>query len=72
MRTGGFAVETVEAPTAGWEKLVAGPIAVVEVSGDHNSMLRPPHVATLALAISGRLVDVPSDAASVPFIQSNL
>jgi acyl-coenzyme A synthetase/AMP-(fatty) acid ligase len=72
MRTGGFAAETADAPTAGWEKLVAGSIAVVEVSGDHNSMLRPPHVAALALAISGRLVDEPSDAASVPFNQSNL
>ncbi|MSU51933.1 MAG: non-ribosomal peptide synthetase [Opitutaceae bacterium] len=72
MRTGGFAAETADAPTAGWEKLVAGPIAVVEVSGDHNSMLRPPHVAALAVAISARLVEVPSDASPSFSIQSNL
>ena len=60
MRTGGFAAEMVDTPTAGWEKIVVGPIAVVAVGGDHNSMLRPPHVAGLAAAIAARLVDASS------------
>jgi thioesterase domain-containing protein len=32
----------------GWSKYVTGPVTVVDVPGDHLSMIRPPHVATLA------------------------
>lgn len=60
VRTIGFAAETVDQPAAGWEKIVRGPVVVLDAGGDHNSMLRPPHVAGLALQITAQLDDQPS------------
>ena len=57
VRTAGFAAQTPDLPTAGWEALARGLIAVVDTEGDHNSMLRPPHVAGLAERL-GALIDV--------------
>jgi thioesterase domain-containing protein len=55
VRTSGFAAETADAPTAGWEQIVRGPIAVLDAGGDHNTMLRSPHVAGLASLLVERL-----------------
>ena len=38
-------------PYLGWRRLVRGELCVVPVSGDHDSMLREPHVASLAAAL---------------------
>jgi thioesterase domain-containing protein len=57
VRTAGFAAQTADLPTAGWEALARGSIAVVDADGEHNSMLRPPHVAGLAARL-GALLDV--------------
>lgn len=35
-------------PRLGWERVVSRPFAVVDVPGDHNSMMHEPHVRALA------------------------
>jgi thioesterase domain-containing protein len=57
VRTAGFAARTPDLPTAGWEALARGLIAVVDTEGDHNSMLRPPYVAGLAARLDA-LIDL--------------
>ena len=57
MRTSEFAARTSDCATAGWERVARGPINVIEVAGDHNSMLRSPHVGGLAEKILA-LIDV--------------
>lgn len=61
VRTPGLAAETTADPSAGWAALAAGTVAVVDADGDHNRMLRPPHVAALAARIGDLL-----DAAEAP------
>jgi len=62
VRTAGFAAATADRPTAGWEHLVRGQITLLDAGGDHNSMLRPPHVADLALRLAAQLHDRPGAA----------
>ena len=42
-------------PDSGWGSLVTGGIEVVEIEGDHYSLLRSPRVARLAREIEARL-----------------
>ncbi|MFJ8538324.1 amino acid adenylation domain-containing protein [Streptomyces sp. NPDC093591] len=45
--------ETVDyGPKLGWEALIKGSLRVVDVSGDHNSVMYPPHAAVAAQAIA--------------------
>ncbi|MGW0820132.1 non-ribosomal peptide synthetase [Streptomyces sp. NPDC002845] len=45
--------ETVDyGPKLGWEALIKGSLEVVDVSGDHNSVMYPPHAAVAARAIA--------------------
>ncbi|MFH8989312.1 amino acid adenylation domain-containing protein [Streptomyces sp. NPDC017940] len=39
-------------PALGWEALIKGSLHVVGVSGDHNSVMYPPHAAVAAQAIA--------------------
>ncbi|MEW2446436.1 amino acid adenylation domain-containing protein [Streptomyces parvulus] len=39
-------------PKLGWEALIKGSLRVVDVSGDHNSVMYPPHAAVAARAIA--------------------
>ncbi|GGP85893.1 non-ribosomal peptide synthetase [Streptomyces griseomycini] len=39
-------------PKLGWEALIKGSLQVVDVSGDHNSVMYPPHAAVAAQAIA--------------------
>ncbi|MPZ28226.1 MAG: amino acid adenylation domain-containing protein [Micromonosporaceae bacterium] len=39
-------------PALGWEPLIRGSLEVVDVPGDHNSVMYPPHAATVAAAIA--------------------
>ena len=39
----------------GWCRYAAGPLEVVDVPGDHYSMVKPPHVNVLAQKLSARL-----------------
>ena len=57
VRTSALVAATADRPTAGWERIVRGPIVRLEAAGDHNSMLRRPHAAGLALQIATQLVD---------------
>src|SRR5262249_54533253 len=41
----------IQDPTMGWGDLAAGGVRVVEVPGDHHTMVLKPHVETLALRI---------------------
>ena len=43
------------APDSGWGSLVTGGVEVVEIEGDHYSLLRSPRVARLAREIEARL-----------------
>jgi thioesterase domain-containing protein len=38
-------------PTRGWGELAAGGVRIIDVPGTHTSMLRKPHVETLAVLI---------------------
>ena len=38
-------------PTKGWGELAAGGVRVIDVPGDHNTMVEKPHVEALALRI---------------------
>lgn len=42
-------------PQLGWDALVKGALRVVDVAGDHNSVMYPPHAAVAARAISPHL-----------------
>lgn len=39
-------------PKLGWEALIKGSLQVIDVSGDHNSVMYPPHAAVAAQAIA--------------------
>lgn len=39
-------------PKLGWEKLIKGSLQVVDVPGNHNSVMYPPHAAVAAQAIA--------------------
>ncbi|MEV5934720.1 amino acid adenylation domain-containing protein [Streptomyces sp. NPDC052079] len=47
--------QTDYGPKLGWEALVKGSLQVVDVSGDHNSVMYPPHAAVAARAIAPHL-----------------
>jgi amino acid adenylation domain-containing protein len=42
-------------PSLGWDRLVEGDLRVLEVPGDHNSVMYPPHAAVAAEAIAPHL-----------------
>jgi thioesterase domain-containing protein len=44
-----------EPPDLGWAAIAAGGVDIVEVPGDHNTMLHDPHLAELAKAIESGL-----------------
>ena len=44
-----------EDASAGWQKLVAGPVRTIAAGGSHTGMVREPHAAALAAAIAGLL-----------------
>jgi thioesterase domain-containing protein len=45
--------ETIDyGPKLGWEALIKGSLQVIDVSGDHNSVMYPPHAAVAAQAIA--------------------
>jgi thioesterase domain-containing protein len=54
-RTAEFAAETADDESAGWSALVRGPVSVCTAEGDHNTMLRAPHAASLAAAVAARI-----------------
>jgi thioesterase domain-containing protein len=54
-RTAAFAAETTDDESAGWAALVRGKVTVLSAEGDHNTMLRAPHVASLANALAAQL-----------------
>ena len=39
-------------PALGWENLIRGSLTVIDVPGDHNSVMYPPHAAAAARAIA--------------------
>jgi len=41
----------IQDPTKGWGELAAGGVKVVEIPGNHQTMVGKPHVETLALRI---------------------
>jgi thioesterase domain-containing protein len=43
------------APDLGWSQVLGRPIDVLQVPGDHQSMMQPPSVMTSALCIAARL-----------------
>ncbi|MFE9680703.1 amino acid adenylation domain-containing protein [Streptomyces sp. NPDC006285] len=47
-------------PELGWESLIKGSLDVIEVSGDHNSVMYEPHAEAAALAIAP-LLEGPTD-----------
>ncbi|MBV8455514.1 MAG: amino acid adenylation domain-containing protein, partial [Acetobacteraceae bacterium] len=55
-RTAEFAAATTDDESAGWSTLVRGPVSVYSAEGDHNTLLRPPQVASLAAAVAARIV----------------
>ena len=54
-RTAEFAAETTDDESAGWSALARGPVNVYSAQGDHNNMLRVPHVASLAAAVAAQI-----------------
>jgi amino acid adenylation domain-containing protein len=54
-RTATFAAETSDDESAGWAALVRGRVSIFSAEGDHNTMLRAPHVAPLAAALVAEL-----------------
>jgi len=55
VRTADLAAATADDPTAGWATLVKGSIEIVETGGDHNTMLRTPHVTALAALLAAHV-----------------
>lgn len=47
-----------ESPTNGWERLAPRSLRVIEVAGDHLSMMSEPHVADVAAKLSAEIVAV--------------
>jgi thioesterase domain-containing protein len=47
--------DTTQDPTMGWCKFAAGGVRVIDVPGNHQTMVSMPHVETLALRIRGCL-----------------
>jgi thioesterase domain-containing protein len=47
----------------GWDSFLTGPWELVDVPGDHHSMLREPHVRALAADLNGRLhpTEIPAE-----------
>jgi amino acid adenylation domain-containing protein len=54
-RTPAFASETSDDESAGWAALVRGSVRVFDAEGNHNTMLRAPHVSSLAAAVAAEL-----------------
>lgn len=48
-----------DAPANGWERVATGSLTVVDVPGDHFSMLVPPALTTLADAVRTAIAQVP-------------
>lgn len=48
-----------DSPTNGWDRLNPRSLTVVEVAGDHLSMMSEPHVADVAAKLSSELMAVP-------------
>jgi thioesterase domain-containing protein len=48
-------------PALGWESLVAGGLRTVDIPGDHNSVMYPPHAAVAAQAIAPYLTEDRND-----------
>jgi thioesterase domain-containing protein len=53
--------------TMGWDKLAAGGVEVHEIPGDHLSLLRAPHVQTLARKLEDCIDRAQGAARTVPF-----
>ncbi|RKN40378.1 non-ribosomal peptide synthetase [Streptomyces hoynatensis] len=49
-------------PALGWDGLVKGALRIVDVPGDHNSVMYPPHAAVAAGAIAPHLPGPPGEA----------
>ena len=45
-------------PTNGWERLTPRSLRVIDVAGDHLSMMSEPHVADVAAKLSAELAAV--------------
>ncbi|MGW9030032.1 non-ribosomal peptide synthetase [Streptomyces sp. NPDC055722] len=48
-------------PRLGWETLIKGSLQIVDVSGDHNSVMYPPHAAVAAEAIAPHMGEGSND-----------
>ncbi|MDC2956601.1 amino acid adenylation domain-containing protein [Streptomyces gilvifuscus] len=60
-------------PRLGWEALIEGSLHVVDVSGDHNSVMYPPHAEVAAQAIAPHLAPAAGpDATPVPLTATDL
>jgi thioesterase domain-containing protein len=46
-----------DSPSLGWEEIHRGSIEVVHVGGDHQTMLKPPHVSVLARQMAASFPD---------------
>lgn len=55
-KAGSETMPCYDLPDAGWGELVSGQIEVVQIPGDHRSVLRPPNVEHLARDLSQRLL----------------
>jgi thioesterase domain-containing protein len=44
-------MKMIQDPTMGWGELAAGGVQIIDVPGEHETMVRKPHVETLALMI---------------------
>jgi thioesterase domain-containing protein len=51
------AIDVIQDPTMGWGELASGGVRIVNVPGDHTTMLSKPHVETLAQRIKAHLGD---------------
>ncbi|MDQ0785509.1 amino acid adenylation domain-containing protein [Streptomyces sp. B3I8] len=47
-------------PTLGWQSLIEGSLDVIDVPGDHNSVMYPPHAEKAALAVGPHLQSHPA------------
>ncbi|HKX27258.1 MAG TPA: amino acid adenylation domain-containing protein, partial [Blastocatellia bacterium] len=50
-----LATKMFQDPAMGWKHLALGEVRIIEVPGDHQTMMSPPHVETLALWIGSCL-----------------
>jgi thioesterase domain-containing protein len=44
-------MKMIQDPTMGWGELAAGGVQIIDIPGEHETMVRKPHVETLALMI---------------------